>query len=86
MNSKNKGIQRVIEIPLEELQPVDYKQRSCTKNPCLICGKEITGKSKMVQLLTNGNIVSSDQDFENSQGFHAVGPNCHKKLIIHFAF
>lgn len=91
MNNEKKGIQRVIEIPLEEVQSPLYDKNlpGCHggKNPCIICGKEVKpGTGKMVQLLTNGNIVSSDQDFENSMGFHPVGSNCAKKLVIHFAF
>lgn len=87
MNSENKGIQRVIEIPLEEVQSPDYHKRKHGVNePCLICGKPLKGEYKQVQLLTNGNIVSSDQDFTNSQGFFGVGKDCAKKLIIQFSF
>ena len=91
MNSAKTGIQRVIEIPLNEVQSPLYDKNlpGCHggKNPCLICGKEVkTGIGKMVQLLTNGNIVSSDQDFANSQGFFPVGSDCAKKLVLHFAF
>lgn len=79
-------IQRIIQIPLEEIQT--YKAgNTIGKNPCLICGKEIKTKShKWVQLLTNGNIISTDQPIENSQGFFPVGNECAKKLTIQFSF
>lgn len=83
-------IQRIIEIPLDELQTDKARKIDVTiHNCCVICGKTIKDNNnnyKMVQLLTNGNIVSSDQDFENSQGFFKVGSECVKKLIINFAF
>jgi len=82
-------IQRIIEIPLFELQTekarnVDISISSC----CCICGNKIKegAKFKQVQLLTNGNIVSTDQDIENSQGFFPVGSECLKKLVIQFSF
>lgn len=81
-------IQRIIEIPLEEVQTDSGKANSSQgNNPCLICGKEIKGKFKYVHLLENGNIVSyAGGDITNSQGLFPVGLNCAKKLIIQFAF
>jgi len=83
-------IQRIIEVPLSELQTEKGRQLSNEGNHrCLICGKEIkpTAKFKKVHLLTNGNIVSySGDDIENSQGFFPIGMECAKKLIIQFAF
>jgi hypothetical protein len=82
-------IQRIIEIPLFEIQTkkarnMDISISSC----CCICGNKIkdASKSKMVQLLTNGNIVSTDQDLEGSQGFFNVGSECLKRLVIKFTF
>jgi hypothetical protein len=78
-------IDLVIEFDLELLRSKDYKASS--KNPCLICGKEIKEPNpKMVQLLTNGNIVSTLEDMDNSQGLFPVGKNCAKKLVLNFAF
>lgn len=83
-------IQRIIEIPLEELQTENgYKKRNGGNTPCLICGKEIKkgSKHKYVHLLQNGNIVSyQGDDIEGSQGLFPVGNECAKKLIIQFAF
>lgn len=82
-------IQRIIEIPLCEVQTekaknMDISILSC----CCICGKRIKdgSKYKQVQLLTNGNIISTHEDVENSQGFFPVGNECLKKLVIQFAF
>lgn len=83
-------IQRIIEIPLDELQTeAGYKKTNRGNNPCLICGREIKkdAKFKQVHLLTNGNIVSyAGHDIEGSQGLFPIGLNCAKKLIIQFAF
>jgi len=81
----------IVEIPLEEVRSEHYKvnaKRCGKKQPCLICGKAIKdeSKAKYVQLLTNGNIVSSTEKFENSQGQFPVGTDCAKKLVINFAF
>lgn len=84
-----KTIQRIIEIPLAELQTEKAKNMDITlTNCCVICGKPIKQgvKFKSVQLLTNGNIVSTDQDLSDSQGFFPVGLECAKKIIITFSF
>jgi len=84
-----KTIQRVIEIPLSELQSEDAKQHwnDYNENQCILCGKKVGKNPKMIHYLTNGNIVSWEgEDIENSQGFFPVGSECAKKLIIQFAF
>ena len=66
-------IQRVIEIPLSELQTEKAKNIDITiSNCCCICGNKIKdgAKVKMVHLLTNGNIISYGcSDISGSQGF-----------------
>jgi hypothetical protein len=82
-------MQRIIEIPLFEVQTEKARNMDITiSNYCAVCGKKIKDgtKSKEVQLLTNGNIISTDQDVENTQGFFPVGAECLKKLVINFAF
>lgn len=83
-------IQRIIEIPLEELQTDKGKEMNNRgNNPCIICGKEIKkdARHKWVHLLENGNIVSwQDNDIEGTQGLFPVGMDCAKKLVIQFAF
>lgn len=81
-------IQRIIEIPLEEVQTDKAKTKDVTLGGCcIVCGKRIKSRNtKYVQLLTNGNIVSTDQDIEGSQGFFPVGPECEKRLVITFTF
>jgi len=82
-------IQRIIEIPISELQTEDARNNwgDYQSNQCCLCGKKVGKNSRMVHYLTNGNIVSYDgDDIENSQGFFAVGSECAKKLIINFAF
>ena len=41
---------------------------------------------QLVHLLTNGNLVSSDEDFDNSQGMFPVGNECKNKLPNNFIF
>ena len=84
-------IQRIIEIPLHEVQSPNYENNlerfGDHSDTCLICGKRTKGNTKSVHLLTNGNIVSySGDDIEESQGFFPVGSDCAKKLTIKFAF
>lgn len=82
-------IQRIVEIPLYEIQTEKAQNMDITiSHCCCICGKPIKEGAlvKSVQLLTNGNIVSTDQDYENSQGFFPVGNECAKKLVINFTF
>lgn len=83
-------IQRIIEIPLYELQTEKAKNMDITTTLCCcICGKKIKegAKTKNAHLLENGNIVSYEgYDIVGSQGYFPVGSECLKKLIIQFAF
>lgn len=81
-------IQRIIEIPIEELQNEDAKENwaNYQENQCCLCGKKVGKNPKMVHYLNNGNIVSTLEEIEGSQGMFAVGSECAKKLIIQFAF
>lgn len=83
-----KTIQRIIEIPISELQ-TEEAAKNWGKHPdrCCLCGKKVGANPKMVHYLNNGNIVSYDgSDIVNSQGFFPVGNECAKKLVIQFAF
>lgn len=82
-------IQRIIEIPLNEVQTTYARNnwQDFNDNQCILCGKKVGNNSKMIHYLTNGNIVSYDSDdIENSQGFFPIGSECAKKLVIQFAF
>lgn len=81
-------IEAVVQIPLESVQTGTAKTESPNPGHCIICGKKIKDldNAKRVHLLTNGNIISSAEDFDNSQGVFEVGPECAKNLIIKFAF
>jgi len=86
-----KTIQRIIEIPLEEVRSEQYDNNIENfgehSDTCFICGKRTNGDTKMVHYLTNGNIVSYyGDDIEGSQGAFPVGKDCAKKLVIQFAF
>jgi hypothetical protein len=82
-------IQRIIEIPIEELQ-TEYARDNWgdfDTDQCCLCGKKVGKNPKWVHYLTNGNIVSySGDDIAECQGFFPVGAECAKKLIIQFAF
>jgi len=93
MCNTNQTIQRIIEIPLEDVRSSKYDANienfGDDENTCLICGMRIKdlNKSKFVHLLTNGNIVSyGSDDIEGSQGFFPIGNDCAKKLTISFTF
>ena len=83
------SIQRIIEIPISELQTEDAQNNwgDYKSNQCCLCGKKVGNNPKWVHYLENGNIVShSGDDIEGSQGFFPVGNECAKKLVIQFAF
>ena len=82
-----KTIEKIIEVPLSEIQTERGKDMDITTlDVCCICGKKIKGKHRVVHLLQNGNIISSSESYDNSQGFFPVGIECVKKLIIKFSF
>lgn len=75
----------VFEIPVEDIQVEDYDETK-NENPCICCNKLIKEDKWVVHMLTNGNLVSSDQEFENSQGFFPIGNACKNKLPNNFYF
>lgn len=84
-----KTIQRIIEVPIDELQTENAKNNwaNYNTNQCCLCGKKVGNNPKYVHYLTNGNIISyGGNDIENSQGYFPVGNECAKKLVIQFAF
>lgn len=77
---------KIFTVPLEMYQSESYDD--CKGyNPCILCGKD-TGKNPkyFVHLLTNGDLVSSDEYFKNSQGLFPIGSECRKKLSKEFIF
>ena len=77
----------VFQIPLSDIQVENDK--SCEPdNPCICCGKQIKTTKYYVHLLTNGNLVSTDQEFapDEDQGFFPIGVSCKSKLPNNFYF
>jgi hypothetical protein len=91
-HKKMDSIQKIIYVPLEEIQSKNYDANVSKygehSDTCLICGKRTANKknTKSVHYLTTGEIVSTMEDHENSQGCFPVGAECAKKLVIKFAF
>lgn len=82
----NQDINRwVFEIPLSDVQDAEVNN---VADECICCGKKIKQAKYAVHLLTNGNLVSSDQAFaENEdQGFFNIGSDCIKRLPNNFYF
>jgi hypothetical protein len=75
----------IFQIPLNDIQSDSYDECG-NKNPCICCGKEVKGTKYMVHLLTTGNLISSQEDFEESQGFFPIGNACKNKLPNNFYF
>jgi hypothetical protein len=72
-------------IPVKDVQTTD--DGTTLERCCFLCGKPIKGPIHYyVHLLTDGNLVSSDVDFANSQGFFPIGNDCRKKLPNNFYF
>lgn len=80
------GINRwCFEIPLEDVKTTD-NDTTISNDCCLLCGKKLRKVTLQVHLLTNGNLVSSDQDIDNSQGFFPIGLECKNRLPNNFYF
>lgn len=84
-------IHAYVEINLDDLRSDDFyknERKYGNDDTCIICGKPIKNldTAKQVHLLENGCLVSTREDMQNSQGFHYVGSDCAKRLIVNFAF
>jgi len=74
-------------IPLQDVEDESLSHTNHgNANPCICCGKEIKNVRYFVHLLTDGNLISSDQDFDNSQGFFPIGSECKNRLPNNFVF
>lgn len=75
----------IFQIPLSDVQNENV---SNVTTGCICCGKPILKARYAVHLLTNGNLVSSDQPFEEKedQGFFDIGTECIKRLPNNFYF
>lgn len=74
----------VFQIPVDDVKTISGD--ALDENGCFLCGKAIKQPRYSVHLLTNGTLVSSDQPFDNSQGFFLIGNECRKKLPNNFVF
>lgn len=77
--------QWLFEIPLNDIQEDSYDETG-NENPCICCGKEVRNPKYMVHLLKTGNLISSQEDFAESQGFFPIGNSCKNKLPNNFYF
>ena len=77
--------QWLFEIPVEDIQD-ETVASGAFENSCICCGKRISSPKYYVHLLTNGNLISSAEDFDNSQGFFVIGASCRGKLPNNFYF
>lgn len=75
----------IFEIPLQDIQNKRMPNIEA-ENSCICCGKEIKEPKQFVHLLTNGSIVSSDQPFDNDQGFFPIGNECKNRVPNNFYF
>lgn len=80
------GINRwFFEIPLSDVQNEQMPETEHSDS-CICCGKRIKEVKQYVHLLTNGNLVSIDDDVENSQGMFPIGNECKNRLPNNFYF
>ena len=75
----------IFKIPLDNIIDENYKE-SKGENPCICCGKNVKNPRYHVHLLEDGNLVSTREDFINSQGFFPIGNTCKNKLPNNFYF
>ena len=76
----------IFQIPLSDIKKERKVKSIQPKNPCICCNNEIKTTKYVVHLLENGNLVSSDQEFQESQGFFPIGVKCKNKLPNNFYF
>ena len=83
MNNINRWI---FQIPLSDVR--DANVFSTDVAECICCGKRLKSPKFSVHLLTNGNLVSSDQEFneKEDQGFFGIGSECKNRLPNNFIF
>lgn len=74
----------IFEIPLSDVMEETYIEGK--GNPCICCGKNVNEPKYFVHLLTNGNLVSTDEDMAESQGLFPIGSGCKNKLPNNFYF
>lgn len=77
--------QWLFEIPVDDIQEESFDETK-GENPCICCGKNIKNPKYSVHLLDTGNLISSDEDFAESQGFFPIGTSCKNKLPNNFYF
>jgi hypothetical protein len=77
----------IFHIPLSDVQNPDTQEYLGEGHACLLCGKKIKNEVKhWVHMTTNLELVSSAEEFDNSQGFFAVGNECKNRLPNNFIF
>lgn len=74
----------VFQIPVHEVKTTD--KDTTVSGGCFLCGKTIHSRKYLIHLLTDGTLVSSDQEFDDDQGFFEIGSECRKRLPDNFVF
>lgn len=77
----------IFEIPLLDIQADEFVEGGGDYQ-CVCCGKGIKSPKFWVHLLVNGRLVSTPEEFDESedQGFYPIGANCKNKLPNNFYF
>lgn len=84
-------------MPTPEIEKLNFSfgDQDCKENPCAVCGKEISQKSKtkyFIHYTCGGFIVPADvpeealevSPFNGSQGLFPIGADCKKTLSKKF--
>lgn len=74
----------IFEIPVDDVKTTN--DDTTVTGGCFLCGKPIKSKKYFIHLLTPGMLVSSDQEFDNDQGFFEIGSECRKRIPNNFYF
>ena len=80
-----------MELSLQKAQSKSYEDNleryGDHSDTCLICGKRTKNdeQTKMVHLLTNGNLTT-EEEHEESQGAFPIGGGCAARLKKQFKF
>lgn len=74
----------VFEIPVDDVKTTS--DDTTVTGGCFLCGRKLRGPRYAIHLLTPGILVSSDQEFDNDQGFFDIGSECRKRIPNNFYF
>jgi hypothetical protein len=74
----------IFQIPTADVQTTE--EDTTVTGGCFLCGKPLKEEKYFVHLLTNGNLVSTPDEFDENEdmGCFPIGSECRKRLPNNF--